>query len=546
LTDDNVLVGPDRRPSGIVDFGDATHSPLLFDLAVALASFCIRDDLFERAEAFLRGYGEVTELEEDEAELLGGATSARMAASVLISAWRVARFPENADYITAFDARTWEVLAYLDELGAQEAGRRFRAAAAPATTLRLATRVEAPATDALLERRRRAFGPAATAPTYERPLHFVRGEGVWLVERDGRRYLDAYNNVPAVGHSHPRVVAAIAAQARLLNTNTRYLHETAVVLAERLTATLPAALDTCLFVNSGSEANELAWRLATAATGVGGALVSERAYHGVTAVMTDLSPSEWASDSRPDYVATIPAPRREGAAAPEALRTLADRGHRPAAFFLDSAWTSDGIFTEAWDYAAAAVAAARNAGGLFVADEVQAGFARFGSSMWSFEPSGVEPDFVTMGKPMGNGHPVAAVVTRREIAAEFGRRQAPIFSTFGGNPVACAAALAVLDVIEEDGLRESVVAVGSHLRAGLDALMRRHPAVQEVRGRGLLLGVELEDGAERVVNELRERGVLVGVTGPRENVLKIRPPLVFRREHADLLVTALDEALPER
>jgi 4-aminobutyrate aminotransferase-like enzyme/Ser/Thr protein kinase RdoA (MazF antagonist) len=555
LTYDNVLVDGSRRVTAVVDFGDTTHAPLLCDLGVALSAFCTVDGLFDRVEAFVRGYGDVTPLEEWEAALVGDAVCARLLASALIAAWRVRSYPENADYITAFGPRTFEVLELLDELGPDEARRRFARAVAPAV-LSVAIPADGASTEELLDRRGRAFGPAMTPPTYSRPLHFVRGEGVWLVDADGRRYLDAYNNVPSVGHSHPRVVAALSAQARLLNTNTRYLHETALELAERLIATMPPAVDTCLFLNSGSEANELAWRFASTVTEGTGALVTSWSYHGITAVATDLSSSEW-GDARPVYVETVAAPdtspRPDVAAA---VRSLDARGHRPAALFVDSAHTSSGIYPDdAGEWLAAAAEGVRAAGGFLVADEVQAGFGRLGSRMWSFEGAGVEPDFVTLGKPMGNGHPVAAVLMRREIAERFARRGPPFFSTFGGNPVACAAALAVLDVIEEERLLESARVVGDELRAGLEALRERHELVGAVRGSGLLAGVELvddrptgapaSDAARRVFDGLRERGVLIGVTGPGGNVLKIRPPMCFRRDHADLLLGALDETLAE-
>jgi 4-aminobutyrate aminotransferase-like enzyme len=554
LTYDNVLVDDGRRVTAVVDFGDTTHAPLLCDLGVALSAFCTVEGLFDRVEAFVRGYGDVTPLEEGEAALVGDAVWARLLASALIAAWRVRSYPENADYITAFGPRTYEVLELLDELGPDETQRRFCRAAAPAV---LSVRIPAGggSTDELLERRGRAFGPAMTRPTYSRPLHLVRGEGAWLFDADGRRYLDAYNNVPSVGHSHPRVVAALSSQARLLNTNTRYLHETALELAERLVATMPPALDTCLFLNSGSEANEVAWRFASTVTGATGALVTSWSYHGITAVATDLSSSEW-GDARPAYVETIAAP--DASARPDvagAVRSLEARSHRPAALFVDSAHTSSGIYPDSREWLAAAAEGIRAAGGFVVADEVQAGFGRLGSRMWSFEGAGVEPDFVTLGKPMGNGHPVAAVLMRREIAEEFARRGPPFFSTFGGNPVACAAALAVLDVLEEEQLVESARAVGEVLRAGLEALRVRHELVGAVRGRGLLAGVELAeepatrapgaDAARRVLDGLRDRGVLIGVTGPRGNVLKIRPPMCFRRDHADLLLSALDETLAE-
>ncbi len=549
LTYDNVLVGGDGNVTAIVDFGDTTHGPVLCDAAVALASFCLEPHLFERVEAFARGYGEITPLEEEEVELLADAVSARLLASALIAASRVRQFPENAEYINSFVPRTWQVLELFDDLGPEEVRRRFRTAAAPALAWPPQARPRShPRVEELLERRRRLFGPAMMPLSYERPLHFVRGEGVWLFGADGRRYLDAYNNVAAVGHCHPRVVAALATQARFLNTNTRYLHETALELAERLIATMPAGLDTCLFVNSGSEANDLAWRFATTVTGGSGAIVTAWAYHGVTAVQTDLSPSEWVAEHRPDYVETIEPPGGQTEVASSvavAVGALDARGHRPAALFLDSAHTSSGIFADAPDYLAGAVSAARTAGAFFVADEVQAGFGRLGSHMWSFETGDVEPDFVTLGKPMGNGHPIAALVTRADIAEEFARRAPPFFSTFGGNPVACAAALAVLDVIAEERLLENVTQVGRHLRAELDELAVRHRVIRDVRGCGLLVGVELTsaDAARDVANVLRDRGVLIGLTGRGGSVLKIRPPMVFRREHADLLLEALDEAL---
>jgi 4-aminobutyrate aminotransferase-like enzyme len=419
----------------------------------------------------------------------------------------------------------------------------------------------------LVGRRRRAFGPAMQTLTYDRPIHMVRAEGVWMIDADGRRYLDAYNNVPVVGHSHPRVVDAIARQGRLLNTNMRYLHGAAVELAERLLATTPAEIDTCLFVNSGSEANELAWRILTATTGHGGGVVTEHAYHGVTTATAALSPEEWGDQEPPPHIARIPAPdgyrgqfrydddryaERYAACLVEAFSSLRGRGFEPGAVVIDSGYTSDGIFAPPPSYLQEVVRRAHAAGAGFVADEVQAGHGRTGEQLWSFTASGVVPDAVTLGKPMGNGYPVAAVLLRSDIAAAMAERTT-YFSTFGGNPVACAAALAVLDVIEEQKLVENARVIGAYLRGLLEELAARHPAIGDIRGRGLLIGVELvvdretrePDGAlaRAVVNHLREAGVLVGRSGKADSALKIRPPLVFEREHADLLVTRLDEAL---
>jgi 4-aminobutyrate aminotransferase-like enzyme/Ser/Thr protein kinase RdoA (MazF antagonist) len=552
LTLSNVLFGDDRRPTAIFDFGDAAHTVLVGDLAVTLAAL-VRggEDTWETVRALVRGYEAVTPLEEEETAVLPYLVAARLAATVVISAWRVRRFPENTDYITAYDDSSWAALELFDALGHDEMVRRFARATAAGTVQRAGRQETTPR---LARRRRRLLGAALEPLSYDRPVRPVRASGVWIVEADGRRLLDAYNNVPVAGHSHPRVVAAVAEQGALLNTNTRYLHESALELAERLTATMPRSLDTCLFVNSGSEANDLAWRLATAVTGGAGAIVSQSAYHGITTALADLSPSEWAEPERPAHVATVPP--GDAAAVGDAASELADAGHRLGAMFLDAAWTSDGIFPDTRPYLPEAVRRVREAGGLFVADEVQCGHGRLGDHLWGFAASGAEPDFVTLGKPMGNGHPVAAVVTHAAVAETFARRRAPLFSTFGGNPVACSAALAVLDVVEEEDLVTRSAAVGTHLRTGLQELATRHPVVRDVRGAGLLVGVELmrdeatseplrAPTARAVANAMRDHGVLVGTTGPAGNVLKIRPPLVFEREHADLLVGVLDAVLAE-
>jgi 4-aminobutyrate aminotransferase-like enzyme len=295
-----------------------------------------------------------------------------------------------------------------------------------------------------------------------------------------------------------------------------------------------------MLVNSGSEANDLAWRLATAWTGRPGAVVTDFAYHGVTTAIADFSPEEWPPGRRPTHVATI----RIGADAAEELERAVGALDGLAATFLDTGFTSDGVLTPPAEEVASIVAATRAAGGLFVADEVQAGHGRTGEHLWSFAGLGLTPDLVTLGKPMGNGYPVAAVIARRELFARLAE-ETRVFSTFGGNPVAASAAIAVLDVLEDERLVENAAAVGGRLRRSLDELRDRFPAIAAVRGRGLLVGVEMADAAlaERVVNDLREAGILIGRTGRAENVLKIRPPLVFADEHADLVTAAIDRAL---
>jgi 4-aminobutyrate aminotransferase-like enzyme/Ser/Thr protein kinase RdoA (MazF antagonist) len=565
MTLDNLLFDDAGTVTGIIDFGDMAHTATVLDVPATLQSLVrARDDIFAVAAPFLDGYTSVLPLEDQEADLLSDLLAGRMAQTILISAWRTRRFPEN-DYITGWAEPAWALLDQLERVGFDESSRRLAAAArAPVMRGRRAALVP---DDELIARRQRVLGSALEPLSYRRPLHLVRGAGAWMFDADGKAYLDAYNNVPVVGHAHPRVVDAVARQAALLNTNTRYLHPAAVELAERIVAGMPPGLDTVMFVNSGSEANDLAWRLATTATGATGGLVTDWAYHGVTAAIAGLSPSEWRPGQRPASVETFAPPdtfrgpyasdadgatsaRREMAAAVE---RLASRGVRPAALFIDSLFTSDGIFAPPPEPVAAAVAVASEAGALYVADEVQAGHGRGGAGLWTFTAWGETPDVVTLGKPMGNGHPVAAVVARAELVDRLAA-ETTFFSTFGGNPVACVAALTVLDVLEDERLVENAASIGGWLRGEVAGLAARHPSIGDVRGRGLMTGVELveqetgapvRDLARNVREEMRERGVLIGTTGREGNVLKIRPPLCIRRDEAQLIVTTLDGVLSD-
>ncbi|NDZ17279.1 aspartate aminotransferase family protein [Variovorax sp. WS11] len=415
---------------------------------------------------------------------------------------------------------------------------------------------------ALMERRNRLLGPAYRL-FYDTPLHTVRGEGVWLHDADGRRYLDAYNNVACVGHCHPHVVEAIARQAATLNTHTRYLHEGVLDYAERLLATMPPELGHAMFTCTGSEANDLAMRIAGAHTQASGLIVTRFAYHGVTASIAQASPSLGRFVQLGEAVRTVPAPDARSMA-PEAVgpafaagvrAAIADleaHGIRPAALMVDTVFSSDGIFTDPPGFLAEAVEAVRAAGGLFIADEVQAGLGRTGDAFWGFQRHGMVPDIVTMGKPLGAGHPLAGLAVRPEVLAAFAR-ECRYFNTFGGNPVSMAAGLAVLDVIEREGLMANAQRVGRYLRERLTALAQRHALIGEVRGAGLFVGVELVNDrtarapataeTARIVNGLRERQVLLSATGEHTNTLKIRPPLVFSEAHADLLVDTLDSVL---
>jgi 4-aminobutyrate aminotransferase-like enzyme/Ser/Thr protein kinase RdoA (MazF antagonist) len=558
VTLDNLLLDERQRVTGIIDFGDMAHTALVLDIPATLQSLVRgRTDVFEVSDAFLAGYASVLPVDAAEAGLLGDLLAGRMAQTILISAWRMPQYPDN-DYIRGWAEPAWALLEQLDAIGFDEATSRMEAIARAPIGRRASS-------DELLTRRRRVLGSALESLSYRTPLHLVRGDGAWMEAADGRRYLDAYNNVPVVGHEHPRVVDAIARQATTLNTNTRYLHEHVVELAERVVATMPDGLDTVLFVNSGSEANDLAWRLATTVTGADAGIATAWSYHGVTHAIADFSASEWPGGEQPPGVEIYTAPDTyRGAYADSAdpasvgraevvgaVERLKARGRRPAALFVDSTFTSDGIFVPEPPVVTEIVAAARAGGALFVADEVQSGHGRTGE-LWGFTRWGVTPDIVTLGKPMGNGHPIATVITRAEIVDRFGARTT-FFSTFGGNPVACAAALAVLDVLEDEDLVANAAAVGESLRAQLRSLAGRFDAIGDVRGRGLMTGVELVRDREtrepagnvaaRVKDAMAERGVLIGTTGRDGNVLKIRPPLCITPDEARLIVTTLGEVL---
>jgi 4-aminobutyrate aminotransferase-like enzyme len=423
----------------------------------------------------------------------------------------------------------------------------------------MSTDHETASTNDLIARRKRLLGPAYRL-FYEQPVQFVRGEGVWLYDPDGNAYLDAYNNVASVGHSHPHVVQAIARQAAVLNTHTRYLHETVLDYAEKLLATFPAEISQIMFTCTGSEANDLALRVARTCTGGTGFIVTETAYHGVTSALAELSPSLGLPMAKDSHARLVPAPRSSGDDTGEtfarhvrgALDDMRKNGIRPAGLLVDTIFSSDGVFADPAGFLRPAVEAVRAAGGIFIADEVQPGFGRTGEQMWGFARHGLIPDLVTMGKPMGNGHPVAGMAARPEVLAEFGARSR-YFNTFGGNPVSAAAGIAVLEVIESEGLIENARRTGAYLLTQFRQLQARYPLISEVRGAGLFFGVELRQGgpagtpatseAAAIVNMLRERRVLISAAGPQANVLKIRPQLVFTTDHADLLVEKLDQVL---
>jgi 4-aminobutyrate aminotransferase-like enzyme/Ser/Thr protein kinase RdoA (MazF antagonist) len=550
----NILTADGRSISGVVDFGDMHWTARVADLAISLAALLrVAPSPWPAASAFLDGYQGVQPLEEDEVEVLGDLVLARLVATVIISRARGASDAGHAATVADLERGSWAILdALRSDDGPALTGRLRRMTGLARVSATLT------ADPTLLGRRQRLLGGSLSPLFYRQPLQMTRGQGPWMWGSDGTRYLDAYNNVPVVGHAHPAVAQAIGQQSRLLNISSRYLHPNLVELAERLLATLPDSLDTCLLVNSGSEANDLAWRMATVFTGRGGAIVTDSAYHGVSAATAALSSNTWLAGQRPGHVATYPAPaaladgaapgRADAAARIDgALAWLAGRGLEVALSLADPMFTSGGILDASAGFMTGLADAVHDAGGLFLADEVQAGFGRSGTGLWSFARHGITPDFVTLGKPMGNGHPVAALITRSDIAARFAQVD-EFFSTFGGNPVSCAAALTVLDIVTAEKLVERSAAHGRLLRARITELGRDGPQPMAVRGSGLFAGIDFGGAAglaARLVERLRQEHILVSNTGPGGRVLKVRPPLIWTGEHVDIFVSALKRSVED-
>jgi 4-aminobutyrate aminotransferase-like enzyme len=417
---------------------------------------------------------------------------------------------------------------------------------------------------ALLARRTQHLG-ASYRLFYDRPLHLVRGQGVHLYDAQGEEYLDCYNNVASIGHAQPRVVEAITKQASTLNTHTRYLGDGIVEYAEQLLATLPEQIDKAMFVCTGSEANDLALRVAFEATGGRGIVVTDEAYHGTSSLVASASPASGSGQPLDPGVRTVAPPDAYRAPVPEAevgtwfaaqvdaaFADLERHGIRPAALLMDSIFSSDGVYTDPRGMLGPVVDVVHRRGAVVIADEVQPGFARTGDTFWGFQRHDVVPDLVTMGKPMGNGIPVAGLAASSQVLAPFGEK-VPYFNTFGGNPVSIAAAQAVLDTIQDDGLQANAVARGAELFGGLRELATRHEAIGDVRGAGMYAGVELVSDREAktpdattahaVVNGLRDRHVLISVCGPANATLKMRPLLISGSEHVGRLLEALDDTL---
>ena len=558
VNDENVLVADDVVV-GLLDVGDAQWGACIQDLAIGLSYALQQSGVnLELARSLVEGYESVRPLEKNEQCALFPLAMARLATSACIGAVRKEAHPDHATWFSHEDA-TFKTIEKYIEVPPEHA---------KSVLCGNITRQQKP-TGELLKDRQELLGPSLSL-SYEAPLHIVRGIGAHLYSEEGFPYLDLVNNVCHVGHSHPKVVEAMAVQAGKLNTNTRYLHENVLRYAERIQDTLPESLDTCFFVNSGSEANELAIRLARAATGSDDMLVIDGAYHGNTTQCVAMSPYKFngpGGEGASDWVHVVPVPdgyrgdiRGDGEEVGEAyalqvaaiIDDILERGRSVGGFFAEPILSCGGQIPLPNGYLAKAFELVRNAGGICIADEVQVGFGRVGESFWGFELHQVVPDIVVMGKPIGNGHPMGAVVTTRKIADVFNTGM-EFFSTFGGNPVSCACGLAVLDVIESEGLQERARTLGAYFLNGLEKLKNRHEIIGDVRGNGLFIGLELVRNrltlepaareAAEIVNAMRHRGVLLSTDGPLHNVIKIKPPLVISKADISMTLRLLDDVL---
>ncbi len=582
--DYNILIEHDEQAGlaliGLIDFGDIVYSTTINDLAICGAYMMLgKQNPIAAAVELVAGYHQSNPIDEAELSVLFPLMCMRLCQSVCIAAEQKALQPDN-EYLGITEKPAWAAIERLAAVDAAAVHLQFSEAcnAVPKKSRSglgqsdtAASNIEA----SEIQTRRAKFVSPSLSLSYDRPIHVVRGRGQYLFDESEVTYLDCVNNVCHVGHCHPRVVAAAHAQMLQLNTNTRYLHENIVRYAERLAGTMPAAdnatenkLEVCFIVNSGSEANDLALRLARAYTNQFDVAVLDHAYHGHTHSLIELSPYKFnhrGGQGQAEHVQVFPAPddyrgsfkrddpecgQKFANAAKKVIAASVAAGRKIGAFFHESLLSCGGQIPIPSGYLPEVYHAIRAFGGVCIADEVQVGFGRVGSHFWGFEKSNVIPDIVTMGKPIGNGHPLAAVVTTRAIADAFNNGM-EYFNTFGGNPVSCAVGMAVLDVIEEENLQQHAWEVGSWLLENLSELKNEFDFVGDVRGSGLFLGIELvkdretiepaSELAHLIVQKMRDRRILLSTDGPFGNVIKFKPPMVFSQGDAERLLMTLRE-----
>ena len=552
----NLLV-KENHISGIIDFGDAVYTPLINELAIAL-TYALFDkaDPLDWAKPLIKGYHKVLKLEKQELDLLYYLIAGRLMTSVCKSAYEKQLKPDS-EYITISEKPAWDLLLQWLTINPIQARNTFYKAAG--------FEVPTPkATNEVLESRYRVVSPILSV-SYKAPIHMASAAFQYMFDTQGNRFLDAYNNIPHVGHQHPRVVAAGQRQMAVLNTNTRYLYDQLEAYADQLLAKFPAPLNKVYFVNSGSAASDLAIRLAQTYTGKSRVMVMEHGYHGNTRLGIDISHYKYNSKGGKGQAAHIleaPMPdtfrgQFKGATAEngKAYAQLAidqlNQAEGVAAFIAEPVIGCGGQVPLPPGYLQAIYPAIRKQGGLCISDEVQTGFGRMGSQFWGFQLQEVVPDIIVLGKPMGNGHPMGAVVTTDAIAEAFDNGM-EFFSSFGGNPVSCEIGMAVLNVIEEEGLQQHALETGNYYMDQLRMLQKEFPCIGDVRGNGLFLGAEFVKPdslapdtalASQVKNELRHRHILVSTDGPYDNVIKSKPPLCFDKGNVDQVIEEINSIL---
>ncbi len=553
----NILV-KEGKVSGLIDFGDLAYSPLINEVAVALTYVCYdKENPLEWAPIFLKAYHAALPLEDKEVRILYYLIAARLCISVCNSAHAKKASPDN-DYATISEGFAWKMLYKWLATGPIAAENVFREA--------VGMPVEAFKTvEKEIERRHRHLSPIFSL-SYTQPISMARAAFQYMYDTRGNAFLDAYNNIPHVGHSHPKVVEAGQRQMALLNTNTRYLYDALPAYAEKLLAKFPPSLNKVYFVNSGSAASDLALRLARAHTGYDTIAVMEHGYHGNTQNTIDISDYKFSNkkgQGQKAHILKVPIPDayrgkytdndgRAGQAYTLEAAVLIKQSPLPvAAFIAEPIVGCGGQVPLAVSYLTGVYEVIRQQGGVCISDEVQTGFGRLGDHFWGYEAQNVVPDIVILGKPMGNGHPMGAVVTTSAIAESFAQG-VEFFSSFGGNPVSCAIGLAVLEVIEEENLQENAKDVGDYYQSLFRELQAEYAGIGDVRGAGLFLGVELvKPGslepdtalAQRIKNALRDQNILISTDGPYDSVLKTKPPLCFTHDNATLVVESIKEIM---
>jgi ethanolamine-phosphate phospho-lyase len=554
LNDYNVLASGNSI-KGIIDFGDICYSPLINDLAIAATYIMMdKENPFDSIVPLLKGFHKIIPLERDEVLLLPDLITCRLCVSICNSAQKRSN-SEDTEYVLISEKPAIELLTKWKEYNPVTiSNKMLTALGMDSVNSNINKEAACKKRDSIISK--------AMSLSYTVPIYMERSLFQYMYDREGNTYLDAYNNIPHVGHSHPHISEAISSQTRKLNTNTRYIYDSLLEYGERLLEYFPERLSKIFMVNSGSAASDLATRLARNFTGHKHMLVLDHGYHGNTSTAIDISPYKFdgrGGKGKPDNVTKLPLPdeyrealggKEHARIAIEKIQGIISSGTFPAAFINEPISGCGGQVPLAEDYLKSLYPFLQQSDILTISDEVQVGFGRLGQWFWGFEMHGVEPDIVVLGKPMGNGHPIGAVICTAEIADSFSTGM-EFFSSFGGNPVSCAAASAVLDVIEDEGLQQNADLVGQYFIDSLKELRNRHKIIGDIRGSGLFIGVEFtnEDNspgtrvANIVKNKLKDAYILTSTDGPYNNVIKSKPPLCFNKENVDAVVNNIDRIL---